>query len=221
MALLRILTINLLVDRADPDDVRRLIVDADPDVVCTQEMGPSTAGVISDVLAHGHLDPREDGFGLGIATRHPVVVERLDLEQRSGWAARLDPDVWPSLSLPLDIVDVHLVNPTDRPWRESRNARRRQIAEVATFLRESGSPSVIVGDMNASAGWREYKLLSELGVDAARVTGTAQRTWSHFVSGPRLLRIDHAFVARAMPITTSVVPVKGSDHSALIVDIEV
>ena len=221
MALLRILSINLLVDRADPDDLRRLIVDADPDVVCAQEMGPTTAEVVADVLGHGHLDPREDGFGMGIATRNPVGIERLDLEQRPGWAARLDPDDWPSLMQALDIVDVHLVNPTDRPWSESRAARRHQIDQVAAFLGERGSPSVVIGDMNASPAWREYKLLSEIGVDAARVTGTARRTWSHFLSGPRLLRIDHAFVNRARPITTEVVPVRGTDHLALIVDIEV
>jgi len=221
MALLRILTINLLVDRADPDDLRRLIVDTDPDVVCTQEMGPTTAEVISDVLAHGHLDPRDDGFGLGIATRYPVGIERLDLEQRAGWAARLAPGDWPSLEESLDVVDVHLVNPTDRPWSESRAVRRRQIEQVAAFLAERGSPSVVIGDMNASPVWPEYKALSELGVDAARATGTARRTWSHFVSGPRLLRIDHAFIAGARPITTAVVPVRGCDHSALIVDLEV
>ncbi len=221
MALLRILSINLLVDRADPDDLRRVLVDADPDVVCTQEMGPETAKVVADVLEHGHLDPRDDLFGLGIATRHPAVVEPLDLPGRSGWIARLDPDTWPGLTDPLDVLDVHLVNPTDRPWSTSRDLRRRQIERIGAVLAERVTPSVVIGDMNASPAWPAYRALSRLGVDAARVTGTDRRTWSHFLSGPRLLRIDHAFVVDARPITTDVVPVAGTDHLGLIVDVQV
>ncbi|MCL1598850.1 MAG: endonuclease/exonuclease/phosphatase family protein [Actinomycetia bacterium] len=221
MALLRIMSINLLVDRADPDDLRRVIGAADPDVLCAQELGETCAGVVADLLPHGHLNPRDDLFGLGIATRHPVSVERLELPGRCGWAAQVVPDSWPGLTNPLDVVNVHLVNPIDRPWRSSRGQRRGQIAGVASYLGRRGRASIVIGDMNASPAWREYKLLCDIGVDAARVTGTARRTWSHFVSGPRLLRIDHAFIANARPITTEAVPVRGSDHSALIVDIEV
>jgi endonuclease/exonuclease/phosphatase (EEP) superfamily protein YafD len=221
MALLRIFSLNLLVDRADPEDLERVLTEADPDVIVVQELGERTAEVIAGFHDHGHLDPRNDFFGMGIATRHPAKVERLELEGRSGWSARLSPGLWPGLPESIDVVDLHLVNPVERPWRQTRDTRRRQIAQVSAFLEDRDVASVVIGDMNASPAWREYKLLSELGVDAARATGTARRTWSHFVWGPRLLRIDHAFVARARPITTEVVPVRGSDHSALVVDIEV
>jgi endonuclease/exonuclease/phosphatase (EEP) superfamily protein YafD len=80
--------------------------------------------------------------------------------------------------------------------------------------------SVIIGDMNSSPAWPEYRLLSKLGIDAARATGSARRTWAPFVRGPRLLRIDHAFVSGVTPVTTGVVPVRGTDHAALIVDLE-
>lgn len=221
MTQLRILSINLLLDRAVPNDLRRVISDADPDVVCTQEMGPDTAAVIADLLPHGHLEPRPDRFGLGIATKHPATLERLDLEDRPGWVARLEPDAWPGLTRPLDVFDVHLLNPVDRPWRRTRDARRRQIALLAAEVARRDAPSVVMGDMNATPLWREHKLLSEVGVDAARATGTARRTWSHFLSGPRLLRIDHAFVAGVRPVSTSIARVLGSDHHALILDIEI
>ena len=221
MALLRIFSLNLLVDRADPEDLRRALTDADPDVIVVQELGERTADVIAGFRDHGFLDPRDDFFGMGIATRYQAKVVKLELEGRSGWVARLSPGTWPGLPEPLDIVNIHLVNPVDRPWRATRDTRRRQIAQVSEFLEDRGAAGVVIGDMNASPAWREYKLLGELGVDAARATGTARRTWSHFVWGPRLLRIDHAFVVRARPITTEVVPVRGTDHSALIVDIEV
>ncbi len=218
---LRILSINLLVDRADPSDLRKMIREVDPDVVCTQEMGPVTAGVVAEILPHGHLDPREDLFGMGIATTYPVTVESLGLEARSGWVARLDPDDWPGLAQPLDVCNVHLTNPVDLPWRASRDERRGQIAQLSAVVEQRGCPGVVIGDMNASPSWPEYKLLSEIGGDAARVTGTERRTWSHFLSGPRLLRIDHAFMIGVSPITTSIARVRGTDHRALIVDIDV
>ncbi len=220
MALLRILSINLLVDRADPDDVRRMILDADPDVVCAQELGPRTASVMAELLAHGHLDPRPDLFGLGIATRFPTTIDKLDLEERSGWIARLEPDRWPGLKEPLDIFNVHLVNPIDRPWGVSRQVRRRQVDEITAEVNAHDVAAVVIGDMNATPLWREYKRLAEIGTDAARASGSARKTWSPFVFGPRLLRIDHAFVKGVRPTATSVIRVRGTDHRALVVDIE-
>jgi endonuclease/exonuclease/phosphatase family metal-dependent hydrolase len=221
MSQFRILSINLLVDRANSSDLRKVITDADPDVVCTQEMGPGSAEVIASILPAGHLDPRSDLFGMGIAGRYPAIVEPLGLEGRSGWVARLEPDAWPGLAKSLDVFNVHLTNPIDRPWRAARDQRRRQIDGIAAAVNERDVASVVIGDMNASPSWPEYKLLSEIGIDAARATGSARRTWSQFVSGPRLLRIDHAFVAGVQPVSTSVAAVSGTDHRALIVDIEV
>lgn len=221
MALLRIFTVNLLVDRADPDDLASAIGHADPDVIVVQELGERCAGVIGTVHPHSYLDPRGDGFGMGIASRYSLTVERIEIPGRPAWAGRLDPETWPGLRKPLDVVDVHLMNPIDRPWRDSRDTRRRQIAGIVEFVSSREGASVVIGDMNATPAWPEYKALCEIGVDAARATGTTRRTWSHFLSGPRLLRIDHAFVAGARPITTTVVPILGSDHSALIVDLEV
>lgn len=218
---LRILSINLLVDRAAPDDLRMVITDADPDVVCTQEMGLETEAVIAEVLPYGRLDPREDLFGMGIAAKYPVTVDSLGLEARSGWVAGLDPDDWPGLAQPLDVFNVHLTNPVDLPWRASRAQRRRQIAQISNVVDQRDRAGVVIGDMNASPSWPEYKLLSGIGTDAARATGTERRTWAHFLFGPRLLRIDHAFVIGVRPITTSIARVRGTDHRALIVDIEV
>lgn len=87
MSFLRILSINLLVDRADLSDLRRVITEADPDVVCTHEMGHMTAAVVAELLPNSHLGARDDLFGMGIATKYPATVERLDLECRSRWAA--------------------------------------------------------------------------------------------------------------------------------------
>lgn len=221
MASLRIMSANLLVDQADPAALAAVIGEVDPDVVAVQELGFASAKVIADSHPHGHLDPREDFFGLGVAAKRPVTVERLVLPERSGWVARLDPDDWPELDTPIEVLDIHLLNPIERPWKGTQTTRRRQIAGARDRVEATGLPSVIVGDMNATPVWPEYKMLAELGTDAAKETGTAKPTWFQPIRGPRVLRIDHAFVRGLTPIATSVRSVRGSDHRALIVDIEV
>ncbi len=211
MAILRVLSANLLVDRADRDDLRRVITATKPDIIATQEMGPRTAAVIAETHNHGHLDPRRDYYGMGIATRLETAVEHLELEDRSGWTAQVGG---------IRFINVHLINPVDPPWLEKKRIRRRQIQQITEYVATLDVPYVIIGDMNASPRWPEYRLLAELGSDAARATDSEQPTWGPFRWGPRLLRIDHAFVSGANPVATSIEKISGSDHRALIVDIE-
>jgi len=221
MASLRIMSANLLVDQADPAALAAVIDEVDPDIVAVQELGFASARVIAGSHPHGHLDPREDFMGLGIAAKRPIDVERLELPGRPGWVAGLDPTAWHELSGPIEVIDIHLLNPIDRPWKLTQATRRQQIAGARNRVETSGLPSVIVGDMNATPLWPEYKLLAQLGTDAAKATGTAKRTWFQPVWGPRVFRIDHAFVRGLVPVTTSVRRVRGSDHLALITDVKV
>lgn len=220
MARLRLLTSNLLVDRADPIDFRRVLTEHQPDVVAVQELGSTSAEVLDSMYAHGTTEPARDGFGMALVARNPIDVARLDLVGRPGYAGVLRPDFWPDLGRTVDVVNLHLPNPIERKLLETRDARRTSIARVSDYLDGRDNPSVVLGDMNSSPAWPEYRLLTELGADAARATGTNRRTWSHFLSGPRLLRIDHAFVAGATPVTTHTIPIARTDHRALIIDID-
>ena len=221
MASLRLLTSNLLVDRADRDAVRTLIDETKPDVVAVQELGDDKAELLADLYPYGHLAPEADGFGLGIVAARPVTVDKLDMPERPGWAAALDPADWPDLPAVVDVVNLHLINPIERPWKHTQTDRRIQIGVAADYLAGRSGPSVVLGDMNSSPMWPEYRMLAELGDDAAETAGSARRTWSHFLWGPRLLRIDHAFVNRATAVATQTRRVRGTDHHALVVDIEV
>ena len=181
------------------------------DIVAVQELGAAGTAVLAGVYPHGHLEPREDGFGLGIAAIKPVAIEPIELPGRSGWVATLEPDVW-GIDRPFAVINIHLMNPIDWPWVRSRNERRAQVGGVARYLAERDLDAVIVGDMNSTPVWPEYRMLAELGIDAAKATGTSHRTWAHFLRGPRWIRIDHAFASGAVPLSHEM---SGTSRSAV------
>ena len=221
MARLRLLTSNLLVDRADRDAFRQLVSETNPDVVAVQELGDDKAALLDELFPFGHLDPRSTGFGMGIAAQRPVTIDKIEMPVRPGWVASLDPSDWPELDATVDVVNLHLANPIEQPWRKTQTERRAQIGAAREYLATRSGPSVVLGDMNSSPIWPEYRMLAELGTDAAKAGGTARRTWAHFLWGPRWIRIDHAFVDGATPIATSTHRLPGTDHLALLVDVEI
>ena len=221
MTTLRVMTANLLVDRVDVDDLRAVVAEQAPDVICVQELRDAAAEVLAETHPFGRLDPRRDHDGMGIALRSPGSVETLDLPVRRGFVATIEPGDWQELDQPLQVVNIHLLNPLHRPWGAVRDARRGQIAGVRSHVEASQVPTVIVGDMNASPRWPEYRMLADFATDAAEAAGTQAATWAQFVRGPRWIRIDHVFVRDVAPVSTTVRRIQGSDHFALIADVEV
>ena len=74
--------------------------------------------------------------------------------------------------------------------------------------------------------WPVYRRMASRMEDAARTL--AQRegrppepTWGPRPSGRAILRIDHAFVEGVAPQRFRVVPIEGSDHRAIVLDIAV
>jgi endonuclease/exonuclease/phosphatase (EEP) superfamily protein YafD len=220
MADLRILTINLFNGRARPDALAEVLHTTSPDIVAAQELGPDAAPVLLAALPHGMVAPGLDHRGRGLVARHPVEIEHVELGGRPAVAAQLRDAAW-GFSTPVEVIGVHLMNPIGRPVRETNRLRRQQLALLTEHVQATRQPRAIVGDMNASPWWPAYRELSTLGTDAALAAGTARRTWAPRWWMPRLLRIDHVFVADLTPRHSRVVSVRGADHSGLVVDLDV
>lgn len=221
MGTIRVMSINLLVGRADHRALERVIEDVDPDVLACQELVPEHATIITRLLPYGHLDPTRNYHGLGIATRFPSQVERFPLAHRDGWRATLSADRWPSLDRDLEVINVHIQSPVDsHPVRARRN-RKSQTTAIIDHVRENRRPRVLVGDMNATPAWRTYRRIAATMQDGPVATGTAARTWGPWWWAPRLLRIDHAFVDGALPLRSWIERIRGTDHAALVIEIDV
>ncbi len=159
---------------------------------------------------------------MGLALRWPGEIRVVELGGIPALAARLGK--WPELGETVEIVSVHLANPTDWPQWRMVGLRRRQ-ADALRSLTE-GTPKVVVaGDCNATPAWPLYRRIRRFLDDGvatrARTTGERPRaTWGPIPDGPRLLRIDHVFVRGIIVTEVRRVDIPGSDHAGVLVALQ-
>jgi endonuclease/exonuclease/phosphatase family metal-dependent hydrolase len=218
----RLLTANLANGAADPGAFADLVEAAEPDVVAVQELAPEQAEALARVLPFGKLEPARDHHGMGIALRAPGSVRRLSLPYRSAFVAEL---AWPEDDDPVEVLNLHLAAPHVHPVVQRFLDRRGQVRDVIAHL--GATPRrrrVLAGDLNATPLWPAYRRLRahllDAIADAARRSGRRpQRTWGPWSGSARLLRIDHVLVQGLAATATRVLPLRGSDHSALVADL--
>ena len=224
--MLRVLSANLRLGLADAKAFAALVRQLEVSVLAVQELGPRQAEQLAPLFPHGKLEPTEEGTGLGIALCHPGEVERLALPERDARVARLAAGDWPGLDRDVEIVNAHLANPVigiPASWRH----RRGQVDGIAAYLSSAEPrPRVLVGDLNSTPRWPAYRRLVEELDDAALLAAArrgraAERTWGPYPGSPRLLRIDHVLVDGFEVLDLRVVPIEGSDHSAVVADLAV
>ena len=222
---LRVLTVNMLVGRADAESVVRLVATTGADVLFLQELTDGALARLQEagldsVLPYQVVEPTTFGpKGSGIYARYPLR-DGLDVPpaSRSRPVARLD--VAPGQSA--ELVCVHL-----RPPRgaHSPGGAARWRAEMAMLPGPSDEiPVILAGDFNATLDHARFRALLRLGyVDAAVQVGRGLvPTW-----GPRpggevaLLAIDHVLVDQRCAVrAVSAHNLPGTDHRALYAEIQ-
>lgn len=218
-----LMTANLLHDRGDPEAFNALIERIGPDIVVAQELGTDCADVLTEHYQYHHLRPAHDFTGRGIASVLPAEFGDIAMPVRAAtWA------IVALESRTLRLVGMHLVNPIEFPqWRSVRR-RRKQLEALFewTDSADDDVPLIVAGDMNASPSWPAYRVMSgrwlDLVVEANRATGgDPEPTWGWRPGWPRMLRIDHIFGMGVDSTAARVEPISGSDHHAVIVDVEI
>lgn len=217
------MTANLLHDRGDPEDLARVLSETEPDVVVTQELSPDCAQVLADTFQHHHLRPAHDFKGRGIASRLPAQFGDIAMPVREA--------TWAILGFDgglIRLVGMHLVNPIEfPPWRSVR--RRTEQLDALFDWTDSGDddvPLLVAGDMNASPGWPAYRKMArrwrDLVVEASdSELRNPEPTWAWRPGWPRVLRIDHVLGMGVSATWFDVVPIAGSDHHAVVVDVQI
>jgi endonuclease/exonuclease/phosphatase (EEP) superfamily protein YafD len=219
---LRILSANLANGKADADAFAELVEAVEPDVVTVQELVPLQADALARALPFGKLEPRLDHSGMGIALRSPGSVRSFPLPYRSGFLA----DVPGPNDESIEILNIHLAAPHVPPIFQRVLDRRGQVRDILAHVEAMPRRRrVLAGDLNATPMWRAYRRLQarfdDAAVQAARRHGREPgRTWGPWPGSPRLLRIDHVLVQGLVATVSRVLPLRGGDHSALVVDLD-
>jgi endonuclease/exonuclease/phosphatase family metal-dependent hydrolase len=216
---LRVVTINLLVGRADADAVVARVRQADADVLFAQELTADAvtrlkqAG-LEDALPHAQLELRDGGpRGCGIYSRFPLGEGPPVAPAYAAQPTAL-------LELPgadaVELICVHASAPA-----LARNGAARWRAELAALPAPGELPRVVAGDFNATLDHAAFRSLLRLGyADAAQQAGKALTpSWGPTGKDP-LLTLDHVLVSRGCAVLAySVHAVPGSDHRAVYAEI--
>ncbi len=221
---IRVLTANVWNGKADPAGLAEVVERLEVDVVAAQELAPAQACALEALLPHGRLEPATDFNGAGIALRRPARLARVSLSYRDAHAAVLEPVDWPELRSPVEILGVHIMGAHVWPYWTKNRIRRAMLRALLAYLDASpDARRLLVGDLNATPLFGVYRQIARRLDDAAaqvarREGRRPEPTWGPGPDAPRLLRIDHAFVAGLQVDAVRTVDL-GADHSGLVVDI--
>lgn len=222
---LRVLSANLWNGGADPAGFAMLVEELQPDIVALQELSKLQADAVAALMPHGCLEPADSYMGMGIALRRPSSVVRLPLPYRDAQVAEIV--VGPEDdSRTIEVINVHVRAPHTPNPRIVR-ARGGQLRGLMRHIEQAPERRrIVLGDFNSTPLWPVYRhfaaRLTDAAVDAARRNGgRTAATWGPWPGFPRLLRIDHVFVAGLSAERFRVVPVPGGDHSAVVADLTI
>ena len=214
-ATLRVAQMNVLQPNRRHAEVVRLALDSDADVISFQEVSEAWAVVLEQELGPAYpfhrIVPGDHCYGIALFSRLPLDrVNVLVLEDtpvieavvRSGKGA-------------VRVFSMHANSPGS--WGDHRR-RNAQLEQLATIVRSSAMPTVVVGDLNTvswdRAMWR-LCLNSGLRVGTASYSPTFPSLF-----GLALIPIDHLLVSPGAAVVEShTFFIPGSDHRGLIVDV--
>jgi endonuclease/exonuclease/phosphatase (EEP) superfamily protein YafD len=216
---LRVLTANLLVGRAEAEVVVELARRKHADVLFVQELtGEAVARLqragLDDLLPHRVTLPMPHGArGSGIYARYPLSGgPPVATVSAARCTARLD---LPSGQF-AHLTCIHAASPKP-PWSPGATARWR--AQLAALPTPGDHPLILAGDFNATLDHAQFRRLLRRGyVDAASQVGNGLvPTWGLQPGWrPTLLAIDHVLIdRRCAALATSAHWLTGSDHRAL------
>ncbi len=218
----RVMTINMLYGRADPQSIIGIANDR-ADVVMVQEFTPGaakglSAAGIAKTFQYNALDPRPGAAGIGIYSRHPITA----VNEIGGYAlglvtARIRID---GLTRDPMVASIHLIAPWPQPiddWHADLAALRSTLASLAEKS-HGGAAILIGGDFNSTIDMQPFrKLLTDGYEDSAQQAGAGrQRTYPANRRIPPFMGIDHILTRDCTAVSTQTVTVKGSDHRAVL-----
>lgn len=219
---LTVMTANLEFGGADPNTVVRTATDRHVDVLVLEEVTPAElthlkAAGLSELLPSSVGTPATSASGTMVFSTYDLT-DPAPLSLSNGGLS-----VTVKAPQPFRLLAVHTAQPVDHTagWRRDLATVRTQAADAV----RSG-PTLVVGDFNATRDHRGFRDILATGLTDADDVANAgwQPTWptpSRAWYLRPLITIDHVLSSsRYAAARTSTVPVDGTDHRALVVELD-
>jgi endonuclease/exonuclease/phosphatase (EEP) superfamily protein YafD len=209
---LRIASANLHLDNADPRPLAQWLAMAQPDIVVLVELSPGFAQGLTAITGYPHriTHPRDDPFGLGVLSRHPLQsAQLLDLPGNT-------PLLRAVVQLHGTTLHLSAAHPMPPISREDFATRNAMLQRETRYLQHTGQPAILAGDLNASV-WSRAFAGDALGLQ--RTCGMAP-TWPAALGGFFGIPIDHVLTSSHWQVAACAVgPDIGSDHLPILVSL--
>jgi endonuclease/exonuclease/phosphatase (EEP) superfamily protein YafD len=215
---LRVLTANLYQRPAAAESVVEVIRRTRPDVVSLQEVTPSVAAALRDVgldrlMRERVVDARPGGFGSAVYARVPL--------ERSAAAAGQTVTATRLRLRGAPRVEFLAVHPR-APLSERNMKEWRADLRALPPATPRGAVRILAGDFNATLDHAELRRVVDRGYEgAADEVGHGLRdTWPAHRRFPPPVTIDHVLADERCGFRTArVIPVRGTDHRAVLAEI--
>ncbi|MDP2309609.1 MAG: endonuclease/exonuclease/phosphatase family protein [Pseudomonadota bacterium] len=220
-ASVRLLVANVLDTNQDHAAFLAVVARADPDLVLAVETDAAWMAALAplaEALPHRVLEPRENGYGIGLWSRLPLEEARVEY--------LVDPTV-PSVHATILLpsgqrVAFHGLHPRPPVPAESTDTAGRdaELVVVGRATRNERYPSIVAGDLNDVAWSHTTRLFLRLSgmLDPRRGRGF----FHTFNAKRRLVRfpLDHVFASsRFTLVELTRLPAGGSDHFPVLVEL--
>jgi len=236
---LTFMTFNTLAWQRAGHDLAESIVEANPDVVGLQEIGPHAtdylARVLGDRYPYQFVTPSSDSHGAAVFSRFPIRAPRAYRGSEHGhW--------WQHMTLltPLgniSYLNIHTKIPYVRTWRRrlgpialprSYHADRREteITRLVNLIETLSGPVIVGGDFNMTEHGADYARMATCLRDAYRAVGRglghtfpAVGMAPHKLPAPwPVIRIDYIWHSEHFqPVWARVGKAGRSDHHPVVV----
>jgi endonuclease/exonuclease/phosphatase (EEP) superfamily protein YafD len=181
---LTVMTFNTLAWRRAGSDLATSILQANPDVVGLQEIGPRATDHLTDVLSerypHHFVSPSPDSSGAAVFSRFPIRASRSFRASGKGhW--------WQLLTIdtplgPFTYLNLHTKIPYIRTWHRCLGPirlprsfhverRQREIDTLMKLLADVRGPLIVAGDFNMTERCADYDLIASRLRDTYRAVG--------------------------------------------------
>lgn len=215
----RAMLLNVNTRLGDAEKVKLTIKKYDPDIIVIEEINAKwihDLGWISNSYPHSCIHSREDNFGIGLFSKHPLgnseIVYIGDI---------MVPSIVATVDIgsnKLNLIATHPLPPLGATYSQLRN---KQLEKLPNHIRSS-LPLILLGDLNVTP-WNYHfkKLLKRTGlIDSSKGRGF-QPTWPNFNPFLRI-PIDQCLHSRDVAVLNKWIGRDvGSDHYPVIVDLAV